>query len=44
MFQWGEFEKVIAVVSQLLHRVKEMGFDAEGGEQQLAGFVQFLGL
>ena len=30
MFQWGELEKVMAVVSQLLPRVKEVGFDAEG--------------
>lgn len=31
MFQRGELEKVMAVVSQLLHRMKEVGFDAEGG-------------
>lgn len=30
MFQWGALEKVMTVMSQLLHRVKEVGFDAEG--------------
>lgn len=41
MFQQGGLEKVREVVT---HKVKGVGFDADGGEVQLGGSVQLLGL